>query len=141
VRRKSERSPSLLDHVKPGMEIYDEEVFGPVRNIVRIDSLEEAIKLINQHELGNGVTIFTNSGLAATKFTPEIDVGMVGVNVPIPIPIGYHNFDGFKGSTFGDGQMFGPDQAWFYTKTKMVSERWLSPSENSSLSFAFPSNK
>ncbi|WP_088013382.1 CoA-acylating methylmalonate-semialdehyde dehydrogenase [Gottfriedia acidiceleris] len=134
-------APTLLDHVKPGMEIYDEEVFGPVRNIVRVDSLEEAIKLINQHELGNGVTIFTNNGLAARKFTTEIDVGMVGVNVPIPIPVGYHNFAGFKGSKFGDGQMFGPDQARFYTKTKTISERWLTPSENSSLSFAFPSNK
>ncbi|PGZ91656.1 MULTISPECIES: CoA-acylating methylmalonate-semialdehyde dehydrogenase [unclassified Bacillus (in: firmicutes)] len=134
-------APTLLDYVKPGMEIYDEEVFGPVRNIVRVDSLEEAIKLINQHELGNGVTIFTNNGLAARKFTTEIDVGMVGVNVPIPIPVGYHNFAGFKGSKFGDGQMFGPDQARFYTKTKMISERWLTPSENSSLSFAFPSNK
>ncbi|MEH7610271.1 CoA-acylating methylmalonate-semialdehyde dehydrogenase [Gottfriedia acidiceleris] len=134
-------APTLLDHVKPGMEIYDEEVFGPVRNVVRVDSLEEAIKLINQHELGNGVTIFTNNGLAARKFTTEIDVGMVGVNVPIPIPVGYHNFAGFKGSKFGDGQMFGPDQARFYTKTKMISERWLTPSENNSLSFAFPSNK
>jgi malonate-semialdehyde dehydrogenase (acetylating) / methylmalonate-semialdehyde dehydrogenase len=134
-------APTLLDHVRPGMEIYEEEVFGPVRNVVRVDTLEDAIKLINQHELGNGVTIFTNDGLAARKFTTEIDVGMVGVNVPIPIPVGYHNFAGFKGSRFGDGQMFGPDQARFYTKSKMVSERWLSPSENSSLSFAFPSNK
>ncbi|WP_163102815.1 CoA-acylating methylmalonate-semialdehyde dehydrogenase [Peribacillus alkalitolerans] len=134
-------APTLLDHVRPGMEIYEEEVFGPVRNVVRVDTLEDAIKLINQHELGNGVTIFTNDGLAARKFTTEIDVGMVGVNVPIPIPVGFHNFAGFKGSRFGDGQMFGPDQARFYTKSKMVSERWLSPSENSGLSFAFPSNK
>lgn len=134
-------APTLLDHVKPGMQIFDEEVFGPVRNIVRVDTLEEAIQLINQQELANGVTIFTNNGLAARKFTTEIDVGMVGVNVPIPIPVGYHNFAGFKGSRFGDGQMFGPDQAKFYTKSKMVSERWLTPSENSSLSFAFPSNK
>ncbi|WP_108670753.1 CoA-acylating methylmalonate-semialdehyde dehydrogenase [Peribacillus acanthi] len=134
-------APTLLDHVRPGMEIYEQEVFGPVRNIVRVDTLEDAIKLINQHELGNGVTVFTNNGLAARKFTTEIDVGMVGVNVPIPIPVGYHNFAGFKGSRFGDGQMFGPDQANFYTKSKMVSERWLSPSENSGLSFAFPSNK
>jgi malonate-semialdehyde dehydrogenase (acetylating) / methylmalonate-semialdehyde dehydrogenase len=134
-------APTLLDHVKPGMKIYEEEVFGPVRNIVRVDSLEEAIHLINQQELANGVTIFTNNGLAARKFTTEIDVGMVGVNVPIPIPVGYHNFAGFKGSKFGDGQMFGPDQARFYTKTKTVSERWLSANENSHLSFAFPSNK
>ena len=123
------------------MNIFDEEVFGPVRNIVRVDTLEEAIQLINQQELANGVTIFTNNGLAARKFTTEIDVGMVGVNVPIPIPVGYHNFAGFKGSRFGDRQMFGPDQARFYTKTKMISERWMSSSENNGLSFAFPSNK
>ncbi|CAM5668768.1 Methylmalonate-semialdehyde dehydrogenase (CoA acylating) OS=Lysinibacillus sphaericus OX=1421 GN=LS41612_18920 PE=4 SV=1 [Lysinibacillus sphaericus] len=98
---------TLLDHVTPGMEIYEQEVFGPARNVVRVDSLEEAIQLINEHELGNGVTIFTNDGLAARKFTTEIDVGMVGVNVPIPIPVGYHNFAGFKGSRFGEGHMFG----------------------------------
>lgn len=134
-------APTLFDHVKPGMEIYDQEVFGPVRNIVRVDTLDEAISLINEHELGNGVTIFTNDGSAARKFTTEIDVGMVGVNVPIPIPVGYHNFAGFKGSRFGDGQMFGPDQARFYTKSKMISERWITPSDTSGLSFAFPSNK
>ncbi len=133
-------APTLFDHVKPGMEIYEEEIFGPVRNIVRTETLDEAIQLINEHELGNGVTIFTNDGLAARKFTTEIDVGMVGVNVPIPIPVGYHNFAGFKGSRFGDGQMFGPDQARFYTKTKMISERWVEPSEENKLSFAFPSD-
>ncbi|MCM3719827.1 CoA-acylating methylmalonate-semialdehyde dehydrogenase [Fictibacillus phosphorivorans] len=133
-------APTLLDHVKPGMEIYEEEVFGPVRNIVRTDSLEEAIQLINEHELGNGVTIFTNDGLAARKLTSEIDVGMVGVNVPIPIPVGFHNFAGFKGSRFGEGHMFGPDQARFFTKTKVVSERWIHPSEENAMSFAFPSN-
>lgn len=132
--------PTLVDHVKPGMEIYEQEVFGPVRNIVRVDSLQEAIDLINEHELGNGVTIFTNDGLAARKFTTEIDVGMVGVNVPIPIPVGYHNFAGFKGSRFGEGHMFGPDQARFFTKTKTVSERWLTPSESEGSTFAFPSN-
>ncbi|MFZ7942403.1 CoA-acylating methylmalonate-semialdehyde dehydrogenase [Neobacillus sp. 19] len=134
-------APTLLDHVNPEMQIFEEEVFGPVRNVVRVDTLEEAIKLINQQHLANGVTIFTNNGLAARKFTTEIDVGMVGVNVPIPIPVGYHNFAGFKGSRFGEGQMFGPDQARFFTKTKMISERWLAPSENSGLSFAFPSDK
>lgn len=133
--------PTLLDHVKPGMEIYEQEVFGPARNVVRVDSLEEAIELINKHELGNGVTIFTNDGLAARKFTTEIDVGMVGVNVPIPIPVGYHNFAGFKGSRFGEGHMFGPDQARFFTKTKTVSERWMVSGDTSTAStFAFPSN-
>ncbi|MEK5430054.1 CoA-acylating methylmalonate-semialdehyde dehydrogenase [Lysinibacillus sp. FSL R7-0073] len=132
--------PTLLDHVKPGMEIYEQEVFGPVRNVVRIESLEEAIDLINKHELGNGVTIFTNDGLAARKFTTEIDVGMVGVNVPIPIPVGYHNFAGFKGSRFGEGHMFGPDQARFFTKTKTVSERWMVSDTSTASTFAFPSN-
>jgi malonate-semialdehyde dehydrogenase (acetylating) / methylmalonate-semialdehyde dehydrogenase len=132
--------PTLLDHVKPGMEIYEQEVFGPARNIVRVASLEEAIELINKHELGNGVTIFTNDGAAARKFTTEIDVGMVGVNVPIPIPVGYHNFAGFKGSRFGDGVMFGPEQARFFTKTKTVSERWGTPASTKS-TLAFPSNE
>lgn len=132
--------PTLLDHVKPGMEIYEQEVFGPARNVVRVDSLEEAIELINKHELGNGVTIFTNDGLAARKFTTEIDVGMVGVNVPIPIPVGYHNFAGFKGSRFGEGHMFGPDQARFFTKTKTVSERWMVSDTSIASTFAFPSN-
>ena len=131
--------PTLLDHVKPGMEIYEQEVFGPARNIVRVASLEEAIELINRHELGNGVTIFTNDGAAASKFTTEIDVGMVGVNVPIPIPVGYHNFAGFKGSRFGDGVMFGPEQVRFFTKTKTISERWTAPVSTAS-TFAFPSN-
>lgn len=132
--------PTLLDHVKPGMEIYEQEVFGPARNIVRVESLDEAIRLINAHELGNGVTIYTNDGLAARKFTTEIDVGMVGVNVPIPIPVGYHNFAGFKGSRFGDGHMFGPDQARFFTKTKTVSERWIPTNVSTASTFAFPSN-
>ncbi len=133
-------APTLLDHVKPGMEIYEQEVFGPVRNVVRVNSLDEAITLINSHELANGVTIFTNDGLASRKFTTEIDVGMVGVNVPIPIPVGYYNFAGFKGSRFGEGHMFGPDQARFFTKTKTISERWLSSAENTGSTFAFPSN-
>ncbi|MFJ6210686.1 CoA-acylating methylmalonate-semialdehyde dehydrogenase [Lysinibacillus sp. NPDC092081] len=132
--------PTLLDNVKPGMEIYEQEIFGPARNVVRVDSLDEAIQLINKHELGNGVTIFTNDGLAARKFTTEIDVGMVGVNVPIPIPVGYHNFAGFKGSRFGEGHMFGPDQARFFTKTKTISERWMTGQASAASTFAFPSN-
>lgn len=132
--------PTLFDDVKPGMKVYEQEIFGPVRNVVRVDSLDEAIALINKHELGNGVTIFTNDGYASRKFTTEIDVGMVGVNVPIPIPVGYHNFAGFKGSRFGEGHMFGPDQARFFTKTKTVSERWVAPNSTSTSAFAFPSN-
>lgn len=133
--------PTLLDNVKPGMEIYEQEVFGPARNVVRVNSLEEAIELINAHELGNGVTIFTNNGAAARKFTTEIDVGMVGVNVPIPIPVGYHNFAGWKRSRFGEGHMFGPDQVRFFTKTKIISEKWFEENSESASTFAFPSNE
>jgi malonate-semialdehyde dehydrogenase (acetylating) / methylmalonate-semialdehyde dehydrogenase len=132
--------PTLLDHITPHMDIFEQEVFGPTRNVVRVSSLSEAIDLINAQELANGVTIFTNDGAAARKFTTEIDVGMVGVNVPIPIPVGYHNFAGFKGSRFGEGHMFGPDQARFYTKTKTVSERWPEVTEKTASTFAFPSN-
>lgn len=133
--------PTLLDKITKDMNIYETEVFGPVRNVVRVATLDEAIASINALELANGVTIFTNDGLAARKFTTEIDVGMVGVNVPIPIPVGYHNFAGFKGSRFGEGHMFGPDQARFFTKTKTISERWLTPADSNSVQFSFPSNK
>ena len=133
--------PTLLDHVKPGMEIYEQEVFGPARNVVRVATLEEAIALINAHELGNGVTIFTNNGAAARKFTTEIEVGMVGVNVPIPIPVGYHNFGGWKRSRFGEGHMFGPDQVRFFTKAKTISEKWIEQRNDVTSSFAFPSNQ
>ncbi|QDQ02146.1 CoA-acylating methylmalonate-semialdehyde dehydrogenase [Lysinibacillus fusiformis] len=132
--------PTLLDNVKPGMEIYEQEVFGPARNVVRVATLEEAIQLINEHELGNGVTIFTNNGAVARKFTTEIEVGMVGVNVPIPIPVGYHNFGGWKRSKFGEGHMFGPDQVRFFTKAKTISEKWFEEDSTSSTTFAFPSN-
>lgn len=132
--------PTLLDNVTKNMDIYESEVFGPVRNVVRVQSLQEAINAINSLELANGVTIFTNDGAAARKFTTEIDVGMVGVNVPIPIPVGYHNFAGFKGSRFGEGHMFGPDQARFFTKMKTISERWSTASTVSTSAFAFPSN-
>lgn len=132
--------PTLLDNVKPGMEIYEQEVFGPARNVVRVETLEEAIELINAHELGNGVTIFTNNGAAARKFTSEIEVGMVGVNVPIPIPVGYHNFGGWKRSKFGEGHMFGPDQVRFFTKAKTISEKWFEENSESASTFAFPSN-
>lgn len=134
--------PTLLEGITPDMTIFKEEVFGPVRTVVQVDTLEEAIKFINDHELGNGVTIYTNSGAAARKFTEEIEVGMVGVNVPIPIPVGYHNFGGWKRSRFGEGQMFGPDNARFYTKLKTISERWPGEDEiGSKTEFAFPSDQ
>ncbi|PID23614.1 CoA-acylating methylmalonate-semialdehyde dehydrogenase [Sporosarcina sp. P7] len=135
-------APTLLDHVTTDMNVYKEEVFGPARIVVRVDTLEEAIDLINEHEYGNGVTIFTDSGNAARTFTDQIEVGMVGVNVPIPIPVGYHNFGGWKRSRFGEGQMFGPDTVRFFTKTKTVSERWFDTAynEESQTDFDFPSS-
>lgn len=134
--------PTLIDQVTLDMKIYREEVFGPARIIVRTNTLEEAIELINNHEYGNGVTIFTESGAAARKFTEDIEVGMVGVNVPIPIPVGYHNFAGWKRSRFGEGYMFGPENARFFTKLKTISERWFGTQkqENAEISFDFPSN-
>lgn len=132
--------PTLVDGVTPEMDIYKEEVFGPIRPIMTVASLEEAIALINDHKYGNGITIFTNSGRDARKFTTEVQVGMVGVNVPIPIPVGYHNFGGWKQSRFGDGQMFGPDTARFFTNSKTVSERWFDLEDDNEANFAFPSN-
>ncbi|MBY7144282.1 CoA-acylating methylmalonate-semialdehyde dehydrogenase [Virgibacillus sp. NKC19-3] len=132
---------TLLGDVTPDMDVYKKEVFGPSREIVAVESLEEAIDAINEHEYGNGVSIFTNSGVAARKFTQEIEVGMVGVNVPIPIPVAYHNFGGWKGSRFGEGQMFGPDTARFFTKVKTVSERWFDDGDmTSTTNFNFPSS-
>ena len=132
---------TLLDHVTPDMKIYKDEVFGPARIVVRVNTLDEAIALVNEHEYGNGVTIFTESGPAARKFTQEIQVGMVGVNVPIPIPVGYHNFGGWKRSKFGEGHMFGPDNARFFTKIKTISEKWPeSKVVDMTSEFTFPSN-
>lgn len=132
---------TLLDHVTPDMNIYKEEVFGPVRVIVPVETLEKAIELINDHQLGNGATIFTNNGRSARIFTQEIEVGMTGVNVPIPIPVGYHNFGGWKDSRFGEGQMFGPDTARFFTKMKTVSERWFDWEDTTNeTNFDFPSS-
>lgn len=132
---------TLLDNVTPDMNVYKEEVFGPVRVIVMVDSINEAIQLINDHLFGNGVAVFTNSGRDARKFTQEIEVGMVGVNVPIPIPVGYYHFGGWKASRFGEGQMFGPDTARFFTKTKTISERWFDQSySDDETNFDFPSS-
>lgn len=134
--------PTILDHVTPDMKIYRDEVFGPARIVVRVNSLNEAIELINNHEYGNGVTIFTENGPAARKFSEQIEVGMVGVNVPIPIPVGYYNFGGWKRSKFGEGHMFGPDTVRFFTKTKTVSERWPESKDNENKAeFSFPSNQ
>jgi len=116
----------LFDHVTPDMRIYKEEIFGPVLSVVRAANYEDALKLPNEHEYGNGVAIFTRDGDAARDFCARVQVGMVGVNVPIPVPIAYHTFGGWKRSGFGDLNQHGPDSIRFYTKTKTVTSRWPS---------------
>lgn len=115
---------TLFDHVTPDMRIYQEEIFGPVLCILRVPDYESAVKLINEHEFGNGTAIFTRDGDAARQFTADIQVGMVGVNVPIPVPMAFHSFGGWKRSLFGPLHMHGPDGIRFYTKMKTVTARW-----------------
>ena len=117
---------SLFDHVTPDMRIYKEEIFGPVLSVVRAKTYEESLKLCNDHEYGNGVAIFTRDGDAARDFVSRVQVGMVGVNVPIPTPLAYYSFGGWKRSSFGDLNQHGPDAIRFYTKTKNVTARWPS---------------
>jgi malonate-semialdehyde dehydrogenase (acetylating)/methylmalonate-semialdehyde dehydrogenase len=128
---------TLFDHVTPDMRIYKEEIFGPVLVVVRADTYETAVKLVNDHEYGNGVAIFTQSGDAARDFAARIQIGMVGVNVPIPVPIAYYTFGGWKASGFGDLNQHGPDSIRFYTKTKTVTSRWPSTNKDGA-SFVIP---
>ena len=129
---------TLFDNVTPDMKIYKEEIFGPVLSIVRADNYEDALRLPNEHEYGNGVSIFTRDGDAARDFAARVQVGMVGVNVPIPVPIAYHTFGGWKRSGFGDLNQHGPDSIRFYTKTKTVTSRWLSGGVKEGASFVIP---
>lgn len=117
-------APTLFDHVKPGMKTYEEEIFGPVLQIVRAETAEEAIGLASRHQYGNGVAIFTRNGDAAREFAAQVEVGMVGINVPIPVPVAYHSFGGWKRSGFGDLNQYGMDGVRFYTRTKTVTARW-----------------
>ena len=128
---------SLIDNVKPGMGSYDDEIFGPVLSVVRVDTYEEAVDLINRHQYGNGTAIFTRDGGAARQFQYEIKVGMVGINVPIPVPVAYYSFGGWKASIFGDSNIYGPAGVDFYTRTKTITSRWPDPS-TSSVDLGFP---
>ena len=116
--------PSLFDRVKPSMQTYQDEIFGPVLQVVRAETLEEAAALPSRHAYGNGVAIFTRNGLAAREFAHKVNVGMVGINVPIPVPVAYHSFGGWKRSAFGDMNQYGEDGVRFYTKVKTVTQRW-----------------
>ena len=116
----------IFDHVTPDMRIYKEEIFGPVLGVVRAKDYEEALRLVNEHELGNGAAIFTRDGDAARDFAHRARIGMVGVNVPIPVPTAYHSFGGWKRSLFGDHHMHGPEGVRFFTRMKTVTSRWPS---------------
>jgi malonate-semialdehyde dehydrogenase (acetylating) / methylmalonate-semialdehyde dehydrogenase len=131
---------SLLDQVQPGMNCYREEIFGPVLGVVRVNTYEEALRLINDNPYGNGVAIFTRDGGAARQFQFDVDAGMVGINVPIPVPVAYYSFGGWKASLFGDLHMYGPEGMQFYTKSKVVTSRWPDPG-TSKMDLGFPQSR
>jgi malonate-semialdehyde dehydrogenase (acetylating)/methylmalonate-semialdehyde dehydrogenase len=128
---------TLLDHVQPGMRCYDDEIFGPVLSVVRVDRFDQALRMINENPYGNGTAIFTRDGGAARQFQFQVDAGMVGINVPIPVPVAYYSFGGWKASLFGDLHMYGVEGVQFYTKAKVVTIRWPDPG-TSKMDLGFP---
>jgi malonate-semialdehyde dehydrogenase (acetylating) / methylmalonate-semialdehyde dehydrogenase len=132
--------PSVLDHVTPDMACYRDEIFGPVLSVVRVPSYEDAVTLVSENPYGNGTAIFTNDGGAARRFVSEVETGMVGVNVPIPVPMAYYSFGGWKSSLFGDTHVHGTEGVHFYTRGKAVTSRWLDPSHGG-VTLGFPVNK
>jgi malonate-semialdehyde dehydrogenase (acetylating)/methylmalonate-semialdehyde dehydrogenase len=133
-------NPSLIDEAKPGMKCYDEEIFGPVLVITRVEGYEAGLKLINDNPYGNGTAIFTRDGGVARQFQFDVQVGMVGINVPIPVPVSYYSFGGWKASLFGDQHMYGPEGVNFFTRGKVVTSRWPDP-RTSSVNLGFPQNR
>ena len=131
--------PTLIDKVATSSDVYKHEIFGPVLSIVRVASYDEGLALINASQYGNGTAIFTNDGGAARRFQREVQVGMVGINVPIPVPVGYYSFGGWKDSLFGDTKAYGPDAVHFFTRQKAVTSRWLDPSHGG-INLGFPQN-
>ncbi len=131
---------TLLDHVTPEMSVYTDEIFGPVLSVVRADTYDEALELINSHQLANGTAIFTRDGGAARRFQFDVEVGMVGINVPIPVPVAYYSFGGWKSSLFGDTHMYGPEGINFYTRGKVVTSRWPDPA-TSIIDLGFPKTR
>ncbi|MBE7191622.1 MAG: CoA-acylating methylmalonate-semialdehyde dehydrogenase [Gordonia polyisoprenivorans] len=131
--------PTLFDNVTPDMSIYTDEIFGPVLSVVRVDSYDQALELINSNPYGNGTAIFTNDGGAARRFQNEVEVGMVGINVPIPVPMAYYSFGGWKASLFGDTHAHGTEGIHFFTRAKAITSRWLDPSHGG-LNLGFPQN-
>jgi malonate-semialdehyde dehydrogenase (acetylating)/methylmalonate-semialdehyde dehydrogenase len=131
---------SLLDNVRPDMDCYRDEIFGPVLSVVRASTYDEAVRLVNDNPYGNGVAIFTRDGGAARRFQFDVEVGMVGINVPIPVPVAYYSFGGWKASLFGDSHAYGPDSVHFYTRGKVVTSRWPDPA-TSKVDLGFPQTK
>ena len=131
---------TLIDEVTPDMTVYRDEIFGPVLSVVRCDSFDEAIALINANQFANGTAIFTRDGGAARQFQNEIEVGMIGINVPIPVPVAYYSFGGWKASLFGDNHMYGPEGITFYTRGKVVTSRWPDPA-TSTVDLGFPQTR
>ncbi len=131
--------PTLIDQVPTTSKVYTEEIFGPVLSVVRVKSYEEGLELINSGAFGNGTAIFTNDGGAARKFQNEVEVGMIGINVPIPVPVAYFSFGGWKHSLFGDSRAHGEEGFRFFTKTKVITSRWLDPSHGG-INLGFPQN-
>jgi malonate-semialdehyde dehydrogenase (acetylating)/methylmalonate-semialdehyde dehydrogenase len=131
--------PCLLDEVSPSMQVYRDEIFGPVLSIVRVESLDRALELIRENGYGNGAAIFTADGGAAQRFETEVEAGMVGINVAIPVPVSYYSFGGWQGSLFGDLHVYGPDCVRFYTRGKAVTSRWNRIAEHHA-SLAFPNS-
>ena len=131
---------TLLDDVTPSMDAYKDEIFGPVLGVTRVDSYDEAVKLVNENPYGNGTAIFTRDGGAARQFQFEVEAGMVGINVPIPVPVAYYSFGGWKASLFGDTHIYGPEGINFYTRSKVVTSRWPDP-HTSKVDLGFPQTR
>ena len=131
--------PTLIDHVTPEMSVYTDEIFGPVLSVLRVETYDDAMELVNSNPYGNGTAIFTNDGGAARRFQNEVEVGMVGINVPIPVPMAYYSFGGWKASLFGDSHAHGMDGVQFFTRSKAITSRWLDPSHGG-IELGFPQN-
>jgi malonate-semialdehyde dehydrogenase (acetylating)/methylmalonate-semialdehyde dehydrogenase len=131
---------TLIDHVETGMDVYRDEIFGPVLSVVRVPTYAAAVELVNANRYGNGTALFTRDGGAARRFQFECEVGMVGINVPVPVPVAYYSFGGWKDSLFGDTHMYGPDGIRFYTRTKVITSRWPDPA-TSTVDLGFPQNR
>jgi malonate-semialdehyde dehydrogenase (acetylating)/methylmalonate-semialdehyde dehydrogenase len=131
---------SLIDDVRPDMDCYRDEIFGPVLTVMRVDTYEDGLRLINDNPYGNGTAIFTRDGGAARQFQFDVQVGMVGVNVPVPVPVSYYSFGGWKASLFGDTHMYGPEGINFYTRAKVVTSKWPDPA-TSTVDLGFPETR